>query len=151
MSVSADDITQIAVEIWESMLGLEAVVVENPLAYEGREVRSAVQINGSWQGAFMIETPMAGAVSFTAAMLGYEDGEEPPESEVHDVIGELANMGGGNVKALIGGETRLSLPTVAVGERLDMNVMGATELVRVNFLADDQPFSCVVVSINGGS
>ena len=128
------------------MLGLEIEPSPSSAADGGREVCAAVQITGGWQGAFIIECPEASAVVFAAAMLGYEDGEEPSEPEVHDVVGELANMAGGNLKAIVGEESRLSLPTVASGAGLDLNILGATELVRADFLAGGAPFSIVVVA-----
>jgi chemotaxis protein CheX len=146
MNIDNDGVQQIVEEIWQSMLGLEIEPAPSPAADGGREVCAAVQITGGWQGAFIIECPEASAVAFAAAMLGYEDGEEPSEPEVHDVVGELANMAGGNLKAIVGEESRLSLPTVASGAGLDLNILGATELVRADFLAGGAPFSIVVVA-----
>jgi len=114
--IDAAGVHQIVAEIWESMLGLP-VEASDEACGGGREVRAAVQITGGWEGAFIIECPEASAVAFTVAMLGYEAGEEPEPSEVHDVVGELANMAGGNLKAIVAAESRLSLPTVTVGVR----------------------------------
>jgi chemotaxis protein CheX len=149
MTVPAGEVHEIVAEIWESMLGLpvELGPDEKPTASR-REVYAAVQITGAWDGAVIIECDEAAADAFARAMLGLED-ESPTESDVHDVMGELANMAGGNVKAMVGEDTRLSLPTVVVGEHLDLSVPGATTLVSTNFVADAVPFSVVVMAKAG--
>ncbi|QGG94759.1 chemotaxis protein CheX [Actinomarinicola tropica] len=146
MNIDSDGVHQIVEEIWQSMLGLDIEPADLPVDDGGREICAAVQITGGWQGAFIIECPEASAVAFTSAMLGYEEGEEPSEGEVHDVVGELANMAGGNLKAIVGEESRLSLPTVAAGSGLDLNVLGATEVVRVGYTAGGSTFGVVVVA-----
>lgn len=146
MNIDSDGVKQIVDEIWQSMLGLEVEDGAPAGDSDGREICAAVQITGGWQGAFIIECPEASAVAFTAAMLGYEDGEEPSEPEVHDVVGELANMAGGNLKAIVGEESRLSLPTVASGAGLDLAILGASELVRSDYVAGGAPFGVVVVA-----
>lgn len=146
MNIDSDGVHQIVEEIWQSMLGLDIETADLPADDGGREICAAVQITGGWQGAFIIECPEASAVAFTAAMLGYEDGDQPAEAEVHDVVGELANMAGGNLKAIVGEESRLSLPTVAAGSGLDLNVLGATEVVRTGYTAGGATFGVVVVA-----
>lgn len=146
MNIDSDGVQQIVEEIWTSMLGMDVESAAAAVDDGGREICAAVQITGGWQGAFIIECPEASALAFTAAMLGYEDGDVPPEPEVHDVVGELANMAGGNLKAIVGEESRLSLPTVASGAGLDINILGATELVRLDLVAGGSPFCVVVVA-----
>lgn len=146
MTVPAGEVHNIVAEIWESMLGLPVELgTDASPARSGREVAAAVQITGGWEGAVIIECDEAVADAFTRAMLGLDD-EEPSESDVHDVMGELANMAGGNVKAMVGDETRLSLPTVVVGEALDLSVPGATTLVSSTFVAEGLAFEVVVMA-----
>lgn len=150
MTVPAGEVQNIVAEIWESMLGLPVEVgPAEPAPVAGREVCAAVQITGGWEGAVIIECDEAAAESFTRAMLGLEDAEEPSESDVHDVMGELANMAGGNVKAMVGDDTRLSLPTVVVGEHLDLSVPGAARLLTTTFVAGNIPFTVVVMAKAG--
>ena len=146
MTIDHEGVREIVAEIWESMLGLGIDAAPAAVDDGGREVCAAVQITGAWEGAFLLECPEASARRFATAMLGYDGGELPSASEVHDVIGELANMAGGNLKAAIGGESRLSLPTVAAGTDLDLNVVGATEVVRTDYTSDGAPFSVVGVA-----
>ncbi|MGY6499432.1 MAG: chemotaxis protein CheX [Acidimicrobiales bacterium] len=145
MTIDTAAVHEIVTEIWESMLGLEISTVADDTTQSGREVYAAVQITGAWEGALIIECLEPTASAFTAAMLGMED-EEPAESDVHDVMGELANMAGGNLKAIVGSEARLSLPTVVVGADLDLSVPGASVAVRQAFLAGDSPFTVVIMA-----
>ncbi|HSL56812.1 MAG TPA: chemotaxis protein CheX [Acidimicrobiales bacterium] len=146
-TVQETDLVQIVSEIWTSMLGLEPVPwAPDEAAGGGREVRAAVQITGSWTGALVIECPEPAAQAFAAAMLGMDPGEELAEDELRDVVGELANMAGGNLKALVGVDTRLSLPTVVVGADLHLSVPGASIDHRLQFQADGQVFTVMVLS-----
>lgn len=144
-TIDAAGVEAIVAEIWESMLGLP-VEAADAIAEAGREMRAAVQITGGWEGAFIIECPEASARAFTAAMLGEDDPDSIETAEVHDVIGELANMAGGNLKAIVAADSRLSLPTVTAGRDLDLNVLGASELVRSHLVAGGSRFSVVVVA-----
>lgn len=146
MNIDSNGVHEIVAEIWESMLGLQIEPVSEPAQPSGREISASVQITGGWQGAFIVECPAQSAAAFTAAMLGMDDGEEPSEGDIHDVIGELANMAGGNLKAVVGEESRLSLPTVATGSNLDINVVGATEVVRSEYRAGGAVFTVAVVA-----
>lgn len=146
MNVDTASVEEIVIEIFDSMLGL-GIGPAAPAPEDGRrEIGSAVQITGSWQGAFILECPETSAVAFTQAMLGYEADEAPSETEIHDVIGELANVAGGNLKALVGGESNLSLPTVVAGSGLDLSVLGASEIVRSHYTAGGEPFTVAVVA-----
>lgn len=146
MTIDQHVVHEIVGEIWESMLGLEIAPIEDcePPAVS-REVRAAVQITGAWEGGVVIECDEQAASAFTAAMLGLGD-DKPDESDIHDVAGELANMVGGNVKAVIGVETRLSLPTVVIGAQLEMSVPGSVVQTQTAFVTDAGCFSVQVVT-----
>jgi chemotaxis protein CheX len=144
-TIDAAGVEGIVAEIWESMLGLPIGPAELP-DEPGRELRAAVQITGGWEGAFIIECPESSARAFTAAMLGEDDPGAIDAAEVLDVVGELANMAGGNLKAVVAAESRLSLPTVTAGRDLDLSVLGASEVVRSRFVAGGSTFTVVVVA-----
>src|SRR4051794_26191707 len=68
-----------------------------------------VHITGSWCGSVAIELPEPFARIVAGAMFGNAP-TDVADDEVVDVVGELANMTGGNVKALVEGDCSLSLP-----------------------------------------
>ena len=118
------DIKDIARSIWATLF--ELPLEDGDAARLGPEstVTSCVQIDGAWQGAVVLQCPLTLARTLTAAM--FQADTAPELDEVHDALGELANMLGGNVKALLPGPSRISLPAVAVGSDYQMSVVGTT-------------------------
>ncbi len=146
MTIDETVVHEIVGEIWGSMLELDTAPIEACEPRDlGREVRAAVQITGSWEGAVVLECEDAVAAAFTAAMLGLGE-EKPDESDVKDVVGELANMVGGNLKAALGAEARLSLPTVVVGANLEVSVPGSVVQAQTAYATGVGCFSVVVVA-----
>lgn len=145
MSIDRGVIDEIVTEIWSSMLDFQLSEAGSGVDQTGhRQVRAAVQLTGGWEGTVVIECDQTVARVFTAAMTGAD--ESPGDAEVQDVMGELANMIGGNLKAVIGAPTQLSMPTVVVGTDLDLSVLGATELVHVSYACGGGVFSILVMS-----
>ena len=70
--------------------------------------------------------PLALARTLTAQM--FQADRQPDLDEVRDALGELANMLGGNVKALLPAPSRISLPAVAVGSDYELSVVGTSEV-----------------------
>jgi chemotaxis protein CheX len=62
---------------------------------------------------------------------------------VEDVVAELANMVGGNLKALIPAANKLSLPMITTGNDLS-DLVGATKVHDLGFLVDGEPMRVVV-------
>ncbi len=113
--LSADDVWEIAQEVWESMLGLSAVRADHAFGLDGA-VTASVELHGEWSGMVSVTCPPASALAVTRAMLDLPVAAEPEAADVDDVMGEIANVLGGNVKALVPGGARLGLPRV--GSRL---------------------------------
>jgi len=131
-----EQISQITQDIWSSFLGLE-VQPDNAqaMAPGTRSLTACVQITGPWQGAVAVECPQDLANTVAASMMGMEPAEVSKE-DAQDALGELANITGGNVKALLPEPCRLSLPAVAEGIELTMRVPGLV-------LEAEVPFDCL--------
>lgn len=110
---TVDDVTALVEEVWASFLGTdEPLLVPYPGPEREHWWSAAVTVSGAWAGQVTVELSAAAAVAVTGVMLATEDvGAE----DVTDAVGELVNMVGGNVKSLIDGPGRLSLPVVAAG------------------------------------
>ena len=105
------EISQITGTVWEAVLGIRLVRRSDVPEAPGRLVSGCVQFTGAWEGACMIEC----SVDFARRAAGIMFGLEPSAAsaaDTQDAIGELANMMGGNVKALLPESCRLSLPAV---------------------------------------
>ena len=129
MDTVETQIGQIAQDVWLSMLGVEIQPAPPDAAIDAsvRSMSGCVHISGAWEGSVVLSCVAELAHQATEAMFGLEPGAASTE-EVHDTIGELANMIGGNVKALFPAPSQLSLPSVSEGTGLEMSIPGARSL-----------------------
>jgi chemotaxis protein CheX len=84
----------------------------------GKYVVGSVCFAGTLMGSINIRVNDDLARRMTAAMLGMEVDEIEGDEEVHDVIGELCNMIGGNLKSRLcdtGFPCQLSIPCITYG------------------------------------
>jgi chemotaxis protein CheX len=101
--------------VWASLLQAEAVPWFGPEPVESAAVRAEVTLTGDWNGAIRVSCEAATAERIAGSMLSLGDGVHVPREDVHDAIGEVVNVVGGNVKGALGGETSLGLPTILDG------------------------------------
>ena len=111
--VTASDLTEMVDQVWMSYLDPEGIDPLVPTGDEKQptEVHALVSITGSWHGHLVYASSTAAARKAAAAFLAMEV-DEVAEEDVADVLGELANIVGGNVKAMLPNGCFLSLPTV---------------------------------------
>jgi chemotaxis protein CheX len=131
--VTAEQITGIAQEVWESFLGLS--LLPHPLgpdapALEGLTVTGCVHVSGEWTGSVFLSCDLHVATTAAEAMFATDPGTLSPD-EISDALGELTNMIGGNIKSLLPAPSRLSVPSIAQGESYSVRVPGAVLLDRV--------------------
>ena len=110
-----DDLAEMVEQVWTSYLDPEGV---SPLlrTYDedlSSEVHSTVSITGSWHGHVVYASSTAAARRAAAAFLAMEVDEVSSE-DVSDVLGEMVNIVGGNVKAMLPPGCFLSLPQVVL-------------------------------------
>jgi chemotaxis protein CheX len=67
--------------------------------------------------------------------------DEISPSEISDALGEIANMMGGNVKALLPGPATLSLPSVTEGSDYSITVPGAALACELHLECEGEPLS----------
>jgi chemotaxis protein CheX len=113
------DVLAVVEEVWTTFLGHEPLVpdVAAPEVPAGGPPRwtAAVTVTGAWEAVIRVVVDDALAGTVTGRMLGLGDvGEHAPE-DVTDALGELVNVIGGNIKSLMPGPSKLSLPLVAPG------------------------------------
>ncbi len=140
MNMLEAEIGQVAELVWESVLGVSLVRRTDPLPALDPVMSACVRISGAWEGAVTIECSADFARTAAATMFGVE----PPLVSVADswdAIGELANMTGGNVKALLPEPCRLSLPSVAEGSALALRPQSGVLLTTVLFECQGSPLA----------
>ena len=140
MQLLDTDLEGIANAIWLSVLDTEATPASDPAALEGRTVTACVHITGGWAGSVSVALPVSLAEEVAAAMFAL-DPSELSAADVHDAVGEIANIAGGNVKGMIDQECELSLPFVASGERYSLALPGTAVVSTAVMEANGVPFS----------
>lgn len=117
---------------WQTFVGTELIPVE-PTASSTTEavMCSSISIGGPWSATVVMHFSRTLAFAGTATVLGME-ADEVEEADVRDILGELANIVGGNVKGFVSDDHNdwtLSLPVVSDGFQSVPGSRLATEVV----------------------
>jgi chemotaxis protein CheX len=121
-------IEQIVQSIFGTMLGMEVARVESGASTFQEELMGTIQIAGATSMSVVLAVSDGVALASAAAMLQLSS-EDVTDDDQRDVVAELTNMIGGNLKSLVPGPLFLSLPTVVAGRDLGLQVPGA-ELIE---------------------
>ncbi len=149
MEFLRDEIIGFMQSIWSATLGCEVQLG----AEQGEGARGAhsltgcVLISGAFSGAVLLHCGMDHARR-TAGLMFSIGPEEVGREEIEDAVGELANMIGGNLKALLPEPSHLSLPTVTEGKDYRLRLPGSREVAHVDFEWEGSPLSVAVLRID---
>jgi chemotaxis protein CheX len=109
-----NELARIVEAVFENMIGLEAVRCATPWFPGETRLTAEVDLSGAWNGAVLLECDRSLACEFTRRFLSAA--EPPPFNDVvRDMLGELANMIGGNWKCSLARGVHLSTPAVMDG------------------------------------
>jgi chemotaxis protein CheX len=149
MEMTDLDFAEVAEGVFTGMLGFELVRTHSDTLPDPAETKfiGTVHISGSWAGSVVVECPEVFGRLVAASMFDSEP-SEVADDELVDVIGELANMLGGNVKALLEGESSLSLPTVVRGSDFAVVVPGTHLSRSLSYECEGHVFALRVLSAN---
>jgi CheY-specific phosphatase CheX len=141
MQYLEQEIISLTQYIWGTTLNLDAVPLDGAesATVHGRTLDGVINITGAWAGALVLQVPEHVARRAAAVMFEMDEAAATLE-DMQDAIGELTNMTGGNVKALLEGQCQLSLPAVVEGRDYSIRVPGSEAVTRVAFDLDGQPF-----------
>lgn len=119
--ILTEELAQIVQSAFENMLDLQ--VNPSGMAWypSSDRLTAMVHLSGSWNGAVLLECDPEQACQFTGRFLSIDP---PPvvNDIVRDVLEELANIIGGNLKCALGTGIELSMPTLIEGGSADVNV-----------------------------
>jgi hypothetical protein len=155
--LDAASVVAIAEQTWVALVGEDEVLVPAPAPRHAATVSAWVEIVGPWTGSVVVSCLPDTAAELTRALLrGRAPAALEPE-DVEDALGELANVLGGNVKALLPGPSALGLPEVGTpppavspvdtcrvelswrGQPLTVSVQGAVRFPRPYSVTDPSP------------
>ena len=146
MEMLPSELAQIVESVFESMLGLEVHECAGPWFACGDRLTSAVHLAGTWNGAVLLECNRRQACSFAARFLSM-DLTDTVDDNVRDVLGELANMIGGNLKSVLTPGIRLSMPSVVDGD-YSLRVCGAAVRKRLAFQCTEGLFWVTIMTFD---
>ncbi|MCU1398005.1 MAG: hypothetical protein JWN62_1114 [Acidimicrobiales bacterium] len=141
------EITEVLDELvalgWSTFIGSDLVRIDNEPP-PANVVCSSIAISGSTSATVLFFADTKLAASGTAAVLGMEL-SEVSDDDIHDVIGELVNIIGGNLKGVVSdGEQQwgLSLPVVSNAMQ---RCPGSRLVAEVSFVTEGGTLGCHIL------
>lgn len=135
----SEKIIESAKEIFSTMVMME-IAVNGDFQHDSipliDSISGVIGLAGTFKGVLAIHMPSKVAMAITGSFLGME--VDAINEDVEDAVGELANMLGGNVKAILserGRDIDLSLPSTIIGKQYDFQPTREAERIII-------PFSC---------
>jgi chemotaxis protein CheX len=101
-------------------------------------VAACAQIVGDWQLMVLLYCPLGLARHAAEVMLGVAKGGATTD-DVQDVLCELINIISGNIKGVLSGSNRLSLPHIVNGSDFQLRFPRHVLLSEASFAYDGQP------------
>jgi len=143
------DVTRVVEEVFRTMLGLEVRPCAAGEMVAPGSLTAAVHFAGEWKGALLMQCSVPQALDFTARLM---PGRQPSgvDDDVRDSLGELANMVGGNLKAVLPTGVGLSIPSVVEGNHYVVHICGGNASQAVRFQCDLGVFAVTLVRIAAG-
>jgi chemotaxis protein CheX len=142
VEVNENDLAEMVEQVWMSYLDPEGISPLIPTYDENQpsEVHSSVSITGSWTGYVVYSSSNAAARRAAGAFLAME-ADEVSQDDLSDVLGELANIIGGNVKAMLPPGALLSLPQVVLASESTTIYPNAVRISGVYGVWEGEPVS----------
>ena len=146
LKIVPTELAQIVESVFAAMMRLEVNECGTPWFTGEDRLTSFVHLSGDWNGALLLECDRGQACRFAGRFLSIA----PPDAVddvVRDVLGELANIIGGNLKCVLThGVIRLSMPSVVDGSNYSLRVCGAEVREQIPFHCDEGPFWVTVLA-----
>lgn len=133
----ADKIVESTNEIFTGMVMMEIEAIDPPAEPIGQfknSITGLIGLAGSFKGVLAVHFTNDIAMAVTGSFLGLE--VEEVNEDVHDAVGEIANMLGGDLKAILsdnGKDIQLSLPSTIGGEEYVFNSRDVGEQLLLAF------------------
>lgn len=144
IEIHLGELAQIVEEVFRTMVCLEVSESSQSWIPGGDRLTATIHLAGDWKGALALECDRKQACAFAARFLSV-DSPETVDDVVRDVLGELANMIGGNLKCVLAGGLRLSMPSVVDGVDHNLRVCRAGTRERLVFQSLEGIFSVAVL------
>lgn len=147
VEISPGELAQVVESVFGTMLGLEVRADETPWSPGADRLTAAVHLTGEWHGAVLVECGPEQACAFAGRLLSVGR-PEGVDDVVRDVLGEVANMIGGNLKCVLTRGLRLSMPSVVSGSHYHLRVCRAGLHLHLGFTCAEGPFWVTVLAMD---
>ena len=128
--IDAQTVQSIAQEAWSALIGEDEFLVPLPGGLPDDAVSSWVEVVGPWTGAVVLTCGRTTAEALSRCLLAEHAPPVLDAEDVADGMGELANVVGGNVKAVLPGPSVLGLPEVGSAPAAGADVLRVDLLWR---------------------
>ena len=137
-TIQPSDIAQMASDLFVSMLDMsfDANPIDIPTSHS---IQSTVWIRGEWNAELRVCCSKFLATRIARAMYLATE-EELSTHTVQDVLGEVANVIGGNIKGIVNADCSLSLP--CVGRILDDKIEKG---IWLTFQCEESPITIALI------
>jgi chemotaxis protein CheX len=135
---------QIVLDVFSSMLKMDVEQIGETGDLNLPITTATVHFVGSWKGALRIECTHEQIFEYTKRLLGIDLPSRVNE-DVCDAFGELANMIGGNLKAVLPPTVQLSMPSVVRGVDYAMRICKTAQACRLAFNSEKGVFWVTLV------
>jgi len=142
MEIGTHEIHEVVRSIWDTVLGLD-IQPSSPSDLPRNDhgcLTGFIQIAGAWEGAIVCLSSELLVRKAGGVMFGMDPAALTVEL-LHDALGELTNMVGGNLKALLPGPSFLCLPAVVEGSDYSVCVPSTWPVIEVEFSSQAEPFT----------
>jgi chemotaxis protein CheX len=141
MFASDEQIVAITQDVWSSFTGTAIGSASEEVALDAGDVTfGRVAVTGPWQGCVLLACPTQLARNAASAMFDLP-AEQLTDDEVADALGELTNMIAGNIKSLLPGPSRLSMPAVMVSASSTVRMPHAVLVNTVSLACEGLPLT----------
>jgi len=139
------ELPKIVVSVFATMLGLEVNECGTPWLPNQEHLAAVLHMAGNWSGAVLLECDRPQACHFASRFLSVER-PTSVDDDVRDVLGELVNMIGGNMKCILPPGIQLSMPSVVDGTDYCLRVCGAAIRERLAFQSGEGPIWVTILA-----
>ena len=131
-------VTKSVLDVFDTMLSLQMEPTQENDAQDLKEMRIAGSVNfaGQVSGIIHIHVSKEFALIMTSAMLGMTPDEIEGDDEIKDVISELSNIIGGNLKSFFndsGFYCALSTPSITMGDDFTIKSLNTERYESLGF------------------